>query len=463
MVRFAVARKMSSSRPSSSAIVRASRSRATPASGSSPQAFEMPEGAHGVALLAAGGRPDRTGHLDRLATAAFGLPEQALEHPDLGERGEDERPLAGRLGRDELDGPAMGDDRPLLVARGPPIATEPLVEERQRDAVGPLVEAGDGRFGERRGAGRPARGEGVSAGPGEQAGRGPSGRPATPRDRPVVELEGELEVGQRVARRVDRLGQRRRPRSPPIGRARARGRARWCRAREPGPRSEPGGERRVMPAALGRQEVGLDGPGDELVAEADRRLGRQRRGGTSASAPDRSVGHARADVAIEDDEPVLQASTRPTARSGSRMPPPRRGAALERGAGRSALRSKAADAAASSSIRSGSPAGASSRRIAPAFRRPLGEPGHDQLLERAGQRRTGELATGGQELLGDERVAPRSLGHQKQDRGRRALALDRLDELGELVPIEWLERQLGRRIGPVGHLGQRRPERMAVG
>ena len=99
----------------------------------------------------------------------------------------------------------------------------------------------------------------------------------------------------------------------------------------------------------------------------------------------------------------------------------------------------------------------------PALRRPLGEAGHDQLVERAGQRRAGQLASGGQDLLGDEGVAARPLGDEQEHGRRRTLALDALDELGQLVAIERLEGELGRRRRALGHRRERHAERVAAG
>ena len=73
---------------------------------------------------------------------------------------------------------------------------------------------------------------------------------------------------------------------------------------------------------------------------------------------------------------------------------------------------------------------------APAFLRPDREPGDDEVVERPGQRCAGELPPGGEQLLGHERRAARSFGHQQEQAGRRPLALDPLDQGGQLVPIE---------------------------
>ena len=392
--------------------------------------------------------------------------ERALEHPDLGERRRGPAPARGSARRAAARRPVDGrrsspPGRRRLAGSGraarggAPSATRSARSSRRAIADSANAAARVGRPSAK--AASPARAE--------QAGRAVGAVDPPCRYRPVVELEGELEVGEGIARRIDRLGERRGldggdPRRPRLVGDQV----------VAGPRSgamtEAGRQRRVVPPPLGRQEVGLDRLGDELVPEADRGLGRQRGGGARRQRDLVGVAVAR-DVSrtcrSRARNPCSTASTRPTARSGSRIPPPRRGAPLDRGAGRSALRSNAAEVAARSSIRDRLAGRRDEAQDPPALRRPLGEPGDDELVERPGQRGAGELAPRRQELLGDERIAARPLGDEEQDRGRRALALDRLDELGELVAVERLERELGGRRGAVGHRGERRPERMSAG
>ena len=366
----------------------------------------------------------------------------------------------------------MGHHRAVLVAGRPAIATEPLVEDGQRHPIRPLVEPGDGRFRERGGADRATCREGGLGRPGEQLGRGCRvGRTALG-DRPIVELEGELQVGQRVAGIVDRLGQ--------TGRLDGRDPGRTglvcgevvtsSRSR---PLAEPRRQGRVMTTTLRRQEVRLDRPGDQLVAEPDRGIGRQ--GGRIAwgqhgrlARESRAVPRGRRSRAggrsqVDADEAVLDGLDQADRQVGLED-----AAAAPRGAARARRRS----------IRTALEGRRGGRQLvdperlagrgqesqdAPALRRALGQAGHRQLLERAGQRRAGQLAAGGQELLGDERIAARPLGHEEQDRGRRTLALDPLDQLGQLVPVERSDVELDRRVRAVGHLGQRRAERVAAG
>ena len=77
----------------------------------------------------------------------------------------------------------------------------------------------------------------------------------------------------------------------------------------------------------------------------------------------------------------------------------------------------------------------------PALERADGQAAHDQLVERAGERRRRQLAAGGQQLLGHERAAAGSLGDEEQQAGRGALALDPLDERRQLVTVEERQRQ----------------------
>ena len=119
---------------------------------------------------------------------------------------------------------------------------------------------------------------------------------------------------------------------------------------------------------------------------------------------------------------------------------------VDRGGSPSTRPSNVAATAASSPRSSGRPAGASSRSDAPALGRAAGEAREDELLERGAERDAGQLAPGGEHLLGDERVAARSLRDEQQRGGGRALALDLGDELGEVEPVERPELESRRRI-----------------
>ena len=87
---------------------------------------------------------------------------------------------------------------------------------------------------------------------------------------------------------------------------------------------------------------------------------------------------------------------------------------------------------------------------APALRGAAGEPGEDELVERGAERQAGQLAPRGEDLLGDQRVAAGPLGDEQQGRGRRALALDLGDELGEVEAVERAELELRRRVRRAG-------------
>ena len=135
------------------------------------------------------------------------------------------------------------------------------------------------------------------------------------------------------------------------------------------------------------------------------------------------------------------ASSSPARRSASRTPSPWRGWLTDagRGAGRARVESRrdgrqpvAVDRAAGKG---------EDPRDAPAFRGPGRHPRDDKLVERAGQRRIGELPAGRQQLLGDQRQPSRPFGDQQKQARRRALALDPLDQCGQLVAVE---RQRGR-------------------
>ena len=78
-----------------------------------------------------GERPgaDRPRHLERPRGDLRALGETSLEHEGLGERREHARPIRARVGRSHLDGRAEGRQRGLDVARRPPVAAEPFVQE----------------------------------------------------------------------------------------------------------------------------------------------------------------------------------------------------------------------------------------------------------------------------------------------------------------------------------------------
>ena len=73
---------------------------------------------------------------------------------------------------------------------------------------------------------------------------------------------------------------------------------------------------------------------------------------------------------------------------------------------------------------------------AAALRGATGEAGEDELVERRAEGQAGQLPASGEDLLGDQRVAAGSLGDEQEGRGRRPLALDLGDELGEVEPVE---------------------------
>src|SRR6185437_1171907 len=80
---------------------------------------------------------------------------------------------------------------------------------------------------------------------------------------------------------------------------------------------------------------------------------------------------------------------------------------------------------------------------AAALARAAGEPGQDELVERRPERDPGQLAAGGEDLLGDERVAAGALGNKQQCGRSRALALDLGHELGKVEAVERAELEAG--------------------
>ena len=140
-----------------------------------------------------------------------------------------------------------------------------------------------------------------------------------------------------------------------------------------------------------RQQVGLDGPADELVAQ-------ERRPSAFSTA-----------------NPCASASSRPAARSASSTPSPRRGALEERGGPLVAPISKASATAATSRGTSGRPAGASSRSTRRVSVERTRHPRQHQVLEGRRQRHASAARAG-------RRAAPRrpAAGRRTARRPRRA-------------------------------------------
>ena len=182
----------------------------------------------------------------------------------------------------------------------------------------------------------------------------------------------------------------------------------------------------MVAPALDRQEVVLDRLRDELVADLE--------------APVRPLDEEAVVDRLHDAGPQVRvehavAAARPRRRSRRQAldePLERRRdrgelAAVERPAGR---REEPEDA--------------------PALRGAAGEAREDELFERRAEGQAGQLAAGGEDLLGDQRVAAGALGDEEQGRGGRALALDLGDELGEVEPVERAELQLCWRVRRAG-------------
>ncbi len=101
---------------------------------------------------------------------------------------------------------------------------------------------------------------------------------------------------------------------------------------------------------------------------------------------------------------------------------------------------------------------------APALGAVAGEPGDHDIREGADHRRVGQLPSGGQQLLGDERQSARAIGDEDEGGGGRTLALDRLDELGQLCACQGRNGDPGRpAIAGRRHLGDGPGERVVAG
>ena len=319
--------------------------RSTP-SGSLPQAERDRQRRRRVDLLGARHRLARAGDLDRLARQALGLGEDAVEHLELGQPGEDRRALRARLARDELDRPARRVHRAGRVAGRPPDVGQPLVEEAR---------AGPGR------AGRRAR-------------RSPTrGRRVAREVRPTAKAASDgadLEVDP-VEPRAAGPSARAVPGRRPLGEGPARARA--PPARRP-PRDATAGDggrldRRARGPAAGRsaasqcQATAAGGPSRPSPAPRGGASGRS--AGGRARRPGRSSSWRNAIGAVALDEEAVARAPRPGRpdRSASRTPSPvARPADRARRRAGSVSTSKAAATAASCSDVSGRSAGAMSRR-----------------------------------------------------------------------------------------------------
>ena len=250
-----------------------------------------------VDLLGARRRVAGAGDPDRLAREPLRVREDAVEHLELGEAGQDGRALRARLARDELDRAPGRQHRPGRIAAGPADLRQALVEQPEADAVAPGVEPGDGRLEERRRARDPPDREGGLGGPDLEIDpvrrrRGPTAR-AAPGAGPSGSDSASLERLELVGGRVSR-----RRRTPAASMAAVRAACGSCaasqcqrdRRRRPAERLGEGG---VVARPRDRQQVARDGAPDRLVAERERARRPRRRSRRRAPPPSRPTGRRR--------------------------------------------------------------------------------------------------------------------------------------------------------------------------
>ena len=342
------------------------------------------------------------------------MPSSILQ---LGERGEDRGPLRARLARDELDGPPRGEHRPGRIAGGAADMGQPLVEEPERDAVAPLVEAADRRLEVGRRARHLAGREGRLRGTHLEVDAVRGGRRAVAgRPRPAPGPRGATSASSSDA--SSSAAAWRSPANAAASMAADRragaGRGRPASARRRPTAVRPGSSRGPRDGGSGRSAAGrARRPPDRVVPEGDG-VARSRRG-TRCAERLRAAGPQ---VGVE--RRRRRARGPVTERGGGPV-----GVDLERRGDRRQL------------VRAQRPVGQRQQaQDAAALRRADREAGDDQLVEGAGQRRARQLAARGQELLGDQRQAARSFGDEEQQAGRRPFALDPLDQRGQLVAVE---------------------------
>ena len=191
-----------------------------------------------------------------------------------------------------------------------------------------------------------------------------------------------------------------------------------------------------MSPALDRQEVGLDGLRDELVADLEPVVGAIH----EEAVVDR-LHDARPQVCVEQ----TLAAPRPRGR-------PRRHAIDE-------LLERRRDGGQLRAIE-GPAGGRKQAEHAPALGITAREPGDDELVQRGAERQPGQLPPRSEDLLGDQRVAAGSLRDQEECGGRGPLALDLGHELGEIEPIQRPDLELRGRIWRAGDRGEVRLERV---
>jgi hypothetical protein len=201
---------------------------------------------------------DGSGNLDRLAADALGLREVAEQHERLGQRREHERAQRRGLGGHDRGRAPMLRQGAVVIAQRPRRAAQHLVDRGRDLRLLPLAETAGGGLEVGQRPVRAARGERHLGGLQEQ----PAIR--RPGAAGCAQLERQLTGPEGIGRRVEALGDRR-------GSQGCRSGAGGLVRRQPvgqrgsGIPSQRGREGEVVAPALNRQEVGLDGLGNQLV------------------------------------------------------------------------------------------------------------------------------------------------------------------------------------------------------
>ena len=161
--------------------------------------------AGGVQQLRASLVADGGGDFDRFLGIALGFREDALEHPELGKRGEDAGARGGGLARHEAHGALVGGERSLVIARRAPVAAELLHDQAQGEALVRVVQGGRGCLTVGLGAGRVPGGECGLGGPDVQVWEP---RHALLETHDLVQGQSLLVVGQGVGAGIEGFGGR---------------------------------------------------------------------------------------------------------------------------------------------------------------------------------------------------------------------------------------------------------------
>ena len=381
-----------------------------------------------MALGRAAGRTRPTSRLDGVVRNGFRLAEGSEEHQRLRQRSQRLRPQKMSVGRCHARGASMFRERPILMPESPLDAPTSFMNPDENLRVPTFAERHARRFEIGRGSVRESRCGRHVCGRDQELGRFPihpvgrvelhrefEGRKAVRFRSALRRLIGDLEQGGSCRLEVMR-GQG-------VMRAGSGSRARDAR------------QRAVNVAPLDRKQVLLDRSGDELMPDLERAVVR-----LDHEPVLDSLVHPGVQVCIEPigtPPGVRRRSTRQPVRSPFQLI----GHRLERGP------------------LDGLPDQRQEVHHASTFDGPNRQACRHEPAQRRPERHPGEVASGGEDLLGQERVPAGAFRGKEQQRRGRFLALDRGNELGKLITNHRPEFETIRRVGRIGNCREIRQDR----